>query len=112
MDFIAALLSARLYVQDEKSLQEDLWVIFEKHGFKREYRLDNKNIPDFFRESDGCLIEVKVKGTKLEIYRQLERYAKFPQVTSVVLVTSKAMGLPKECDGKPLYYVNLSKMLL
>ncbi len=48
-------------------------------------------------------IEVKVKGAKREIFRQVERYCAYPQVAALILATRKSMSLPAFIAGKPCY---------
>lgn len=88
--------------RDEKLLQEELYNIFLKNlGFIREYRIDSKNIIDFFHPESGIALECKTQGTSMNIYRQLKRYAMFPGVTKILLVSSKPMALPDVIEGKP-----------
>ena len=49
----------------------------------------------------GTALECKVKGPAMRVYRQVEMYAKFPEVMSILLVTSFHMGLPDLIDNKP-----------
>lgn len=104
------LKNVRFPVSDEKLTQQKIAVLICPLGFEREYRLDEKNIPDFFAE--GVAVEVKIKGQRTAIYKQLQRYAKFEQVKILVLISGRAMGLPADVDGKPVYYINLSKAFL
>lgn len=106
------LKSSFLPVTTEKEVQGDMENAFLFHDLKheREYRLDNKNIVDFF--VDGIAIEVKIKGSKKDIYRQCERYCQFDEVKSLILVTSKSMGFPEEINGKSCYYFSLGMNLL
>lgn len=76
-------------------------------NLKKEYRLDNKNIIDFYL--DGIGIEVKIKGTPKSIYKQLERYSEFEKIKLMILITGKSMGLPKTINGKDVFYLNICK---
>lgn len=107
---IKLLTGLRLPTHDEKALQSQLANHLAPLGFQREYRLDAKNIPDFFLE--GVAIEVKIKGGRMAIYRQCERYCKFDQVKSLILITNRAMGLPTTINDKPVYLFNLGKAWL
>jgi hypothetical protein len=71
----------------------------------KEFPLDKHNIPDFFM--DGIAVEVKIKGSKKNIYRQLERYAGFDLVKEIILVTNRTLGLPEKINGKPCYMFKL-----
>lgn len=72
---------------------------------RREVRLDADSIIDFMVGPVG--IESKLRGGKMDIFRQLERYAAFPEIEALILVTNTAMGLPKEIGGKPTFYLSL-----
>jgi argininosuccinate synthase len=77
----------------------------------REHRLATGDIIDFF--VDGVAVEVKLKRNQPpSILFQLKRYARHESVTSLVLVTNRAMGLPREINGKPAYYVSLGRAWL
>jgi hypothetical protein len=78
-------------------------------SFQREYRLAAGDIPDFFFVG-GVVLEVKLRTTtKMNVYRQLERYAGHDVVTAIVLATNLSMGLPPTIGGKPAYYVSLGR---
>lgn len=57
----------------------------------------------------GTGIEVKVQGSWANVVRQLTRYAKCPEIVSLVLVTSRAKHhhIPEQLCGKPLHLVSL-----
>lgn len=80
--------------------------------FTREHRLSAADVPDFF--ADGIVVEVKLKKNtrKMQVYRQLERYAAHEAVRALVLVTNLAMGLPRAINGKPAYYISLGRAWL
>lgn len=54
-------------------------------------------------------IEVKLEGSWANVIRQLTRYAKCPEIESLVLVTTRAKHhkLPDQLCGKPLHLVSL-----
>lgn len=79
-------------------------------AFERERRLSSKDIVDFF--VCGIAIEVKIKGGKLAIYRQVERYAAHEEVERILLVTSIAMSLPADINGTPASVLNLARAWL
>lgn len=109
---IRILQSRRFTLSDEKRLQAEIEEVLTDAGIKhvREYRLDAGSIIDFFISGTG--IEVKRRGSKLEIWRQLERYAEFDEVETLILVTNVPMGCPSVVKGKPIYVVNLAKAWL
>jgi hypothetical protein len=101
----------RLDLSDEKRTQSQLAEVLTGAGiaFEREKRLSAGDIVDFL-VGGGVALEVKLKGQrKMEIFRQLQRYAAHESVTALVLVTIVAMGLPVEIGGKPAYYATLSR---
>lgn len=81
--------------------------------FTREMRLSPGDIPDFFLPDSGLAIEVKLRSTsKMNIYRQLRRYAEDDRVKGLLLVTNTAMDLPQEIEGKPAWRVSLGQAWL
>lgn len=95
---------------DEKETQVQLSKIFDdnKIPYAREYSLSKEDIVDFL-VNDSIAIEVKIKGQKRAIYRQLVRYATHEKVKNVILLTGVSMGLPSEIEGKPTYFGSLSR---
>lgn len=79
-------------------------------AYRREHRLDAGTVPDFL--VSGTVVEVKIGGNRRAIFRQLERYARHPEVTAVVLATNIFMGLPPEIIGKPAFLVHLGRAWL
>jgi hypothetical protein len=102
----------RFPVHNEKQLQTDIAFIFERSGISyiREHILDNNNIIDFMSGDIG--VEVKIKGNKKAIYLQCERYCDFPGIKSLLLITNRSMGFPKQINGKDCYVLNLGKAWL
>jgi len=100
----------RTSLSNEKIAQSKIFEAIECFGFVREYRLDDHNIPDFFY--DALAIEVKIKGQRTAIYKQMQRYCGFGQVQAIILITARSMGLPKEISGKPCFYINLTRAYL
>lgn len=99
--------------KDEKYFQEQLFDLgLKEMGFSREYRLDNKNIPDFFNPETGLLIECKTKANPFAVYRQLKRYSMFPEVKEIMLITSTTMGLPDFIENKPAHIFIINNNLL
>lgn len=111
---ILSLISkARLTLNNEKKLQAELKQLLSESfpgQVEDEKRLDQKNIIDFFIQGIG--IEVKVKGTRKEIYKQCVRYAQFPEIKSIILITGVTTGFPEEINGKSCYILNLSRAWL
>ena len=95
------LTSHRLPLSDEKQLQAAIAAVFETAGlpFQREVRLNEGDIVDFM--VGRTAVEVKIKGNRRDIFRQLERYCDGASVGDIVLATNVPMGLPPEIRGKP-----------
>ena len=102
-EVVEILKGQRFSLINEKELQAEIAKLLP--AFNREHRLDARNITDFFL--DGLALEVKITGTAKSIYKQCERYCKFSDVTSLLLVTNRSMGFPKEINGKPCYVFKL-----
>ena len=111
-DIIKCLQRGRYDLSHEKVTQAQMhaWLRRHNYEFEREHHLDATNIPDFFHE--GIAIEAKIKGGKMAIYKQCERYCEFEAVRVLILCTNKAMGFPAEINGKPCYYINIGKAWL
>ena len=102
--------TARLCLTHEKTAQAKLEVFFgveTPFHVEREVRLSDGDIVDFM--INGVAVEVKLKGAKSTIYRQLVRYAKHESVKGILLVSSVAMGLPPEIEGKPARIASLAQ---
>lgn len=112
-DIIRLLQSRRFSLSDEKKLQAEIEETLIGAGIEhqREYRLDTSSIIDFM--INGSIgTELKVKGSKLNIFRQVERYAGFDEIKQLLLVTNVPMGMPAEIKGKPVFIANLAKAWL
>lgn len=115
-DSVSRLISlihrSRLDLSCEKKLQSDLAEILATAGvkFEREKRLSTRDIPDFFVEG-GIVLECKMhrKARKVEVFKQMKRYASHVEVLAVVLVSNIAMGLPSEIENKPIFSASLSR---
>ena len=108
---IASLIHGhRIDLSSEKRVQEAIEGILTTAGivFEREKKLSVTDIPDFVVEN--IVIECKVRGArKMDVYRQLCRYAEHDSVHVLMLVSNISMGMPPEINGKPVYCVSLSR---
>lgn len=97
----------KLPLSTEIELKNEMEKIFIKHEiiFRREFRLDSKNILDFYVGDIG--IEVKIKGSAKTTYKQCERYCQFPVVNQLLLVTNKAHGMPSAINTKRIHVLRL-----
>ncbi len=111
-EIIRLVQRSRFDLSSEKHLQEGMSeMLSAAHvDFEREKRLSAKDVPDFL-VAGGIVIECKMrnKSSKMDIYRQLVRYAAHPEVTAIILASNVTMGLPSEIEGKPLYAASLSR---
>lgn len=119
---IDILKSHRFAIGNEKVTQNRIWALLNRYNkvmmqnidmtCAKEYRLDDKNIIDFYFLAHHIGIEVKIGGSAKDIYRQLERYTAFDQIKEIILLTNRTMGLPATINNKPVYVLNLSKAWL
>jgi hypothetical protein len=112
-DVIRLIHSLRMPLSDETAYQSALSEILTKAGIEhtREHRLGPKERPDFFLP-DGTVIEVKLKGSARRIYDQCARYCGYAEVKGLLLATNRAMGMPAEILGKPIWYASLGRAWL
>jgi hypothetical protein len=80
-------------------------------AFEREVRLPPAERIDFLA-AGGIGIEAKTRCAPRKIFRQLERYAEREAITSLILITGTALGLPPDIKGKPLFYVSTGRASL
>lgn len=103
----------RYRVGHETLLQQDIETSlhFLQIGFEREARLAPGERIDFLI-AGGIGIEAKTRCPPRKIYRQLERYAAHDTITSLILITGTALGLPAAINGKPLFYISTGRSAL
>lgn len=101
--------SRRWPLSDEKRLQATMAEEFAEAGIvaEREVHLGDGDIIDFM--IGGVGIEVKIKGSKREMYRQCERYCSHEQLKSLILATNVATGMPVTINEKPILVAMLSR---
>ena len=111
-DVMAALRGVRMAVTVESDTQADIAAALAAAGIeaRREVILDSHNRIDLMAGHVG--IEVKVKGAKRDILRQVQRYCTFPEIEALVLVTAVAMGLPREINGRPVHVHSVGRAWL
>lgn len=97
-DLIELLKQWKLRTTTEKTLQDDIATVLagENIEFTREHRLTTIDVIDFRVGKVG--IECKIAGAKTTVLRQLIRYASFPDVEEIILVTTKSSH--RELDGE------------
>ncbi len=105
----------RFDLTDEKICQAQMADWFDERllcSFSREHRLGPADIPDFLVDGRIVVECKKIGANKQATYRQLRRYAAYPQVEALILATGTAMGLPPQIEGKPAFLVNLGRAWL
>ncbi len=113
--FVVEVLSCTRFpgCPDEYALQDAAAERLRATGapVEREVMLSATDRPDLL--VGGVCVEVKVAGSAAQVLAQLRRYAKHPQVESLVLLTRRAQhrGLPTDVDGKPLTVVFTAGLL-
>lgn len=116
MSPIAELLNCyRFRYQSETELQDAIEFAFKTAYISndREFRLNERDCPDFFCASTGLAIEVKIKGSASDVLRQLGRYAQHEKVRALLLVTTRSLQaaqIPSSINGKPLEVVCLRSL--
>lgn len=97
---------------NEDDLQRGIALALDDAGiaYQREHDLGRAGRVDFF--VDGIALEVKVRGGRAEVVRQLHRYAEHESVAEVLLVTpSLRLDVPLELTGKPVSVCRLEPRL-
>lgn len=112
LDIMNVLSRCRLPLMDEKKLQAAIAREFDDAGmdYGREHRLSESDVIDFRLGDVG--LEVKIKGSKRAIYKQMERYAKHHVLKELILVSNVPMGFPPSLNGKPVHLFNLARAWL
>ena len=111
--FLKFLGGARLNSSSEKLLQADLEAALTNAGYEfyREFHLGSKvGFVDFAVKIGDSLVglECKISGSPVDVARQLERYLRTESLSGIVLVTAKAMRMPRILVGKPVWTVSTS----
>lgn len=104
-DIVSNLISThRFHFTCEEDLQAGIESLLRgaELPYIREARLSPRDRPDFFTK--GLAIEIKVKGSRTNVLRQLMRYAKNEQVEEILLVTTRSShrAMPETIGGVPL----------
>lgn len=107
------VLRKRFSLSDEKQTQDDIENALKQANinYKREFYLTKEDKIDFF-VNDNIGLEVKLAGSKKNIYRQCERYCLSDKIKEIILITKVSMGLPKEINGKKTYIIDLGRAWL
>lgn len=114
-ELIKTLTSQRFVnLDNEKRLQEEIefFLNMKRFDFKREHRVGVADIFDFFFPAAGIVLEIKLKGGKKDIYRQLERYSGLDCCQTIVLFTNVTMAFHEMLNNKPVYIIKPSRQWL
>lgn len=103
--FRDVLRSERIPYTTELGCQKHIEGILDKKGidYRPEYQIGQDRIDLFFPRS-GLAVEIKAnkEWSKMQVFRQCERYLKHDVVKGLVLVTAKAQGMPSTVNEKPV----------
>lgn len=107
---VTAIHAAKVNISTEEAAQRDIASALARAGFEaqREVRLTSTERIDFMVGAVG--IEVKVKHSKRDILRQLERYAALSEIRALVLATGRSWpGAIRQVGSVPLAVADLSR---
>lgn len=111
---LLTLLKARRFtLAREKQTQAEIEAVLTAAGvaFKREVDIGRRDIIDFLVGGD-IGIEVKVGGSKRDIFAQCKRYCETNRLTALILATNVATGFPAELAGRPCFVLSLGRAWL
>jgi hypothetical protein len=103
-DIAATIRTARFSYADEHDLQAGISEALTDVGisFQREVRMGTRDRIDFLVGTVG--IEIKVASNVESVLRQLHRYAEWPTIDKLILITTRAthLSLPRIIGNKPV----------
>ena len=108
---LACLAARRFSCTSEDELQLAIAEVFDAAGIahEREVYLSSVDRPDFL--IGDIAVEVKTKGSRAEVIRQLYRYASHSRVAAIVLATTRAQHrMPERISGKPVSVAYLGRL--
>ena len=109
---IAVLIErTRVDVSTEAAAHREIAAAIEADGMdvEREVRLGAGERVDVL-VGGVIAVEVKVQGSRRDIHRQLERYARSDRVEGIVLATGAAWpATMRRVGGKPFFFASLSR---
>lgn len=120
-EVIRALTGWRCDLLNEKTTQGDIAAALQAAGipFVREQRIGGGEIIDFVVDNGarvngagGIGIEVKIKGSKRALYRQIVRYCDLGVLDALIVATSVPIGLPDLINGTPVFVRDLTRAWL
>jgi hypothetical protein len=100
----------RFRYSSERDLQTGIEQVLRAAGLspQREAALGDAGTIDFL--VDGLGIEIKVKGSRVEVTRQVHRYLQHASIAALMLVTTRAelARLPATISGKRVFTHHLT----
>ena len=84
-----------------------------KISYAREQALTAKDRPDFIIDG-GIALEVKIQGSLAQALRQINRYTKHPDISSIVVIGSPSWvgQIPLTVGSKPVTSIRITESLL
>jgi hypothetical protein len=121
-DLVSKLRHARLRLDTEQALQDDIEAVIRGTGlpYRREVRVAGGRI-DFLVGSEsrvgaahvrGIGIEVKIRGGKRSIHRQCAAYCGDPRIGHLVVITATALALPEVMHRTPVTILEIGRAWL
>lgn len=109
LPFLDALENRGFTTVSERGLQDQIATALAEAGFRfeREARLSPSDVVDFL--VGDVALEVKNRGGRTEVLRQLHRYAGNDRVAHVALATTRwaHANMPAQLQGKPVTVIAL-----
>ena len=101
-------------ILDEYALQKQIADVLSQQGieYKKEFVLGPRNRVDFLTDR-GVAVEVKKgKPNRTSLISQINRYAEFDDVKSIIIVVETSIRSPihKTDNGKPCIIMGLRKL--
>lgn len=114
-EVVAALNSHRYAFSSEERLQAGVRLALERASipFEEQVVLGPKDRIDFL-VAEHIGVELKIKGSRNDVWRQLERYAASARVEEIILATTlhrHVLTLPPSIGGKAITYARLESWL-
>ena len=105
----------RFRFASELDLQNGIEQLLQQHkiSYAREQALTIKDRPDFIVDR-GIALEVKIQGSLAQALRQINRYAKHPDISSILVVGSPSWvrQIPLAVGSKPVTSIRVTESLL
>ncbi|AGA60080.1 hypothetical protein Theco_4081 (plasmid) [Thermobacillus composti KWC4] len=97
---------------EERVLHEKIKDVLRANniGYRYEYALGPRNRVDFLTFGGTAIECKKKKPNERSVIQQLERYASFADVRSIVLVIERYHVLPPNIGGKPCASIGLNRL--